>query len=62
MKTRALGNTGLQLPILSFGASSLGAEFRGIDFDGPHGLSLRVHHLQADRRCWFGRHGFTLSI
>ena len=31
MKTRALGKTGLQLPILSFGASSLGAEFRGID-------------------------------
>lgn len=31
MKTRPLGKTGLQLPILSFGASSLGAEFRGID-------------------------------
>ena len=31
MKTRALGKTGLQLPILSFGASSLGAEFRSID-------------------------------
>jgi L-galactose dehydrogenase len=31
MKTRTLGKTGLQLPILSFGASSLGAEFRGID-------------------------------
>jgi aryl-alcohol dehydrogenase-like predicted oxidoreductase len=31
MKTRALGKTGLKLPVLSFGASSLGAEFRGID-------------------------------
>jgi len=31
MKTRPLGKTGLQLPILSFGASSLGAEFRSID-------------------------------
>jgi len=31
MKRRTLGKTGLQLPILSFGASSLGAEFRGID-------------------------------
>jgi L-galactose dehydrogenase len=31
MKTRTLGKTGLQLPLLSFGASSLGAEFRGID-------------------------------
>lgn len=28
---RTLGNTGLQLPVLSFGASSLGAEFRDID-------------------------------
>src|SRR5258706_1185541 len=31
MKTRALGKTGLNLPILSFGASSLGAEFRAVD-------------------------------
>jgi L-galactose dehydrogenase len=33
MMTRPLGKTGLQLPILSFGASSLGAEFRGIDIN-----------------------------
>jgi aryl-alcohol dehydrogenase-like predicted oxidoreductase len=33
MKTRPLGKTGLQLPILSFGASSLGAEFRSIDLN-----------------------------
>jgi aryl-alcohol dehydrogenase-like predicted oxidoreductase len=33
MKTRPLGNTGLHLPILSFGASSLGAEFRSIDLN-----------------------------
>ena len=31
MERRKLGKTGLQLPILSFGASSLGAEFRSID-------------------------------
>src|SRR4051794_39442734 len=31
MKTRPLGKTGLNLPILSFGASSLGAEFRAVD-------------------------------
>jgi L-galactose dehydrogenase len=31
MKTRSLGKTGLELPILSFGASSLGAEFRAVD-------------------------------
>lgn len=30
MKTRVLGNTGMELPILSFGASSLGQEFRNV--------------------------------
>ena len=33
MQTRVLGNTGLQLPILSFGASSLGQEFRSVTLD-----------------------------
>lgn len=33
MQTRALGKTGLQLPILSFGASSLGQEFRKVNLD-----------------------------
>ena len=33
MKTRLLGKTDLQLPILSFGASSLGAEFRNVTVD-----------------------------
>ncbi|MDA0767167.1 MAG: aldo/keto reductase [Verrucomicrobia bacterium] len=33
MKTRPLGNSGLDLPILSFGASSLGAEFRSITLE-----------------------------
>ncbi len=33
MTTRPLGKTGIQLPILSFGASSLGAEFRAITLD-----------------------------
>lgn len=31
--TRPLGRTGLQVPILSFGASSLGAEFRNVTLD-----------------------------
>ena len=31
MQYRPLGNTGLSLPALSFGASSLGAEFRQVD-------------------------------
>jgi L-galactose dehydrogenase len=33
MKTRVLGNTGLELPIVSFGASSLGQEFRQVRLD-----------------------------
>lgn len=33
MLTRPLGQTGLQLPILSFGASSLGQEFRAVDLN-----------------------------
>ena len=33
MNKRPLGKTGLQLPILSFGASSLGAEFRSVKLD-----------------------------
>jgi len=33
MQTRPLGKTGLQLPILSFGASSLGQEFRNVSMD-----------------------------
>ena len=37
MKTRRLGQTDLELPILSFGASSLGAEFRAIDLNEAFG-------------------------
>ena len=33
MQTRLLGKTGLQLPVLSFGASSLGQEFRKVNLD-----------------------------
>lgn len=33
MQTRPLGNTGLDLPILSFGGSSLGQEFRSVDLN-----------------------------
>jgi L-galactose dehydrogenase len=33
MKTRPLGKTGLRLPILGFGASSLGQEFRPVSLD-----------------------------
>jgi aryl-alcohol dehydrogenase-like predicted oxidoreductase len=41
MQTRRLGSTDLQVPILSFGASSLGAEFRSVTLDEALG-SVRV--------------------
>src|SRR3982750_423801 len=44
METRPLGNTGLQLPVLSFGASSMGAEFRTIDLNE----ALRSVHAALD--------------
>jgi L-galactose dehydrogenase len=33
MQTRPLGKTGIELPVLSFGASSLGQEFRNVQLD-----------------------------
>lgn len=44
MKTRLLGQTGLHLPILGFGASSLGQEFRQIDL----GEALESVHTALD--------------
>lgn len=41
MEYRPLGNTGLSLPALSFGASSLGAEFRRVD------LQEALHSVQV---------------
>lgn len=41
METRTLGKTDLELPVLSFGASSLGAEFRAVKLDEAMG-SVRV--------------------
>ena len=45
MQTRPLGDTGLDLSILSFGASSIGAEFRSIDVDE----ALRCVNVALDR-------------
>ena len=45
METRPLGNTGISLPILSFGASSLGAEFRAIKIDEAFGAVHRARDL-----------------
>ena len=44
MQTRRLGNTGIDLPILSFGASSLGQEFRQVDVSE----ALRSVHVALD--------------
>src|SRR5881628_3230455 len=44
MQTRALGKTGLNLPIISFGASSLGQEFRNVDLDE----AIRSVHAALD--------------
>jgi aryl-alcohol dehydrogenase-like predicted oxidoreductase len=44
MQTRPLGKTGLSLPVLSFGASSLGQEFRNVDINE----ALRTVHVALD--------------
>src|SRR5881394_1599047 len=44
MERRLLGNTRLTLPILSFGASSLGQEFRRVDINE----ALRSVHVALD--------------
>ncbi len=44
METRQLGNTGLKVPKLSFGASSLGQEFRNVTLDE----AIRSVHVALD--------------
>jgi L-galactose dehydrogenase len=44
MERRPLGNTGLTVPLLSFGASSLGQEFRAVDL----GEALKSVHVALD--------------
>ena len=44
MEYRPLGKTGLSVPVLSFGASSLGAEFRPVDLNE----ALRSVHVALD--------------
>src|SRR5213083_2487200 len=58
MKTRPLGKTGLNLPILSFGASSLGAEFRAIDVNQALGavrVALEKGMKFVDTSPYYGR-------
>ena len=45
MEKRSLGNTGMELTTLSFGASSLGQEFRGVDLDE----AFRSVHVAIER-------------
>jgi aryl-alcohol dehydrogenase-like predicted oxidoreductase len=58
MQYRALGKTGLQLPVLSFGASSLGQEFRNVDLrealDSVH-AALDVGMNFIDTSPFYGR-------
>src|SRR6202051_920101 len=44
MEYRELGQTSLKLPVLSFGASSLGQEFRPVDLNE----ALRAVHVALD--------------
>jgi L-galactose dehydrogenase len=44
MLTRKLGNTGIELPVLSFGASSLGQEFRNVTLEE----AVRSVHVALD--------------
>src|SRR5205085_10679436 len=49
MERRPLGKTDLALPVLSFGASSLGQEFRQVDVNE----ALRSVHVALDARMDF---------
>lgn len=56
--TRPLGRTGLSLPILSFGASSLGAEFRSVTLDEAMGsvkVALDLGLTFIDTSPFYGR-------
>ena len=44
MEYRELGKTGLKLPVVSFGASSMGAEFRAIDINE----AMKAMHVALD--------------
>lgn len=58
MEYRALGGTGLKLPVLSFGASSLGAEFRSIDLQEAMGcvrVALELGMNFIDTSPFYGR-------
>ena len=54
MQTRPLGTTGLSLPVLGFGASSLGQEFRNVTVDDGTGeiiTALVARYLERRAIC-----------
>lgn len=58
MKTRLLGNTGLEVPILAFGASSLGQEFRSVTLEEALGsvrAALECGMKLIDTSPFYGR-------
>ena len=58
METRSLGKTGLDLSVLSFGASSIGAEFRPIDVpEGLRCVQVALDHGMnyIDTAAYYGR-------
>ncbi|MES2792262.1 MAG: hypothetical protein V4719_21775, partial [Planctomycetota bacterium] len=50
MEYRVLGQTGLKLPVLSFGASSLGQEFRQVDLsEALKSVRVALDQISPDR-------------
>lgn len=58
MQTRKLGNTDLELPVIGFGASSLGAEFRDVQLDEVFAsvrVALELGMNFIDTSAYYGR-------
>ncbi|SMP39457.1 Predicted oxidoreductase [Neorhodopirellula lusitana] len=58
VQTRKLGNTDLQLPVIGFGASSLGAEFRDVQLDEVFAsvrVALELGMNLIDTSAYYGR-------
>ncbi len=58
METRKLGNTDLELPVIGFGASSLGAEFREVRLDEVFAsvrVALELGMNLIDTSAYYGR-------